>query len=97
MLLAVLNKLPNASCRMSSTQHPPVPRLHPTKGYKYIQSSLNEYFDKEPHIIPENKTVVYSTCLTEGSWSSVTLNCKYDPGFLSGKSQPHNTREMEVL
>ena len=39
--------------------------------------------------------MVYSTCLTDGSWSLVALNCKYDPNFLSGKN--YNIGIVEFL
>ena len=42
-------------------------------------------------LIAENKTVVYSTCLTEGAWSLVALNCQYDPSFLKGGEIEINT------
>ena len=34
----------------------------------------------------DNKTVTHSTCLTGGTWSPVTLNCRYDPNTLIGKT-----------
>ena len=34
----------------------------------------------------DNKTVTHSTCLTGGTWSPVTLNCRYDPHTLIGKT-----------
>ena len=45
---------------------------------------LREYKIDWKLIVAENKTVVYSTCLTEGAWSLVALNCQYDPSFLKG-------------
>ena len=45
---------------------------------------LREYKIDCQLIVAENKTVVYSTCLTDGAWSLVALNCQYDPSFLKG-------------
>ena len=48
-----------------------------------VEAGLREY-KSDCKLIAENKTVVYSTCLTEGAWSLVALNCQYDPSFLKG-------------
>ena len=52
---------------------------------------LREYKIDCKLIVAENKTVVYSTCLTEGAWSLVALNCQYDPSFLKGGGIEINT------